>query len=161
MARRWLLLLLSLSLASGGQAAPRLALGAGAFYPFNTEIPHDGLALLVIEASPLDDWWQIRPMAQAFITNNANYYVGLGASRDFVINDSWLWGVASGVGYYHKVDGDYDLGTELEFYSRLYLGWQLSPKQGLRLDLGHISNAGFDDHNPGSETLTLSWVYQW
>lgn len=161
MVKRWLLLALGLSLAATAQAAPRLAIGAGVFYPFNNQVPHDGLALLVVEASPLDDWWQIRPLALGFITNNANYYVGLGASRDFAINDRWLWGIASGVGYYHKVDGDYDLGTELEFYSRLYLGWQINHQHGLRLDLGHISNAGFDDHNPGSETLTLSWVSQW
>ncbi|MBQ1784502.1 MAG: acyloxyacyl hydrolase [Gammaproteobacteria bacterium] len=161
MATRWLLLTLGLSLATAGHTAQRITIGAGAFYPFNTKIPHDGLALLVVEADPLAEWWQLRPLAQSFITNNGNYYLGLGVGRDFAINDSWQWGVASGAGYYHKADDDYDLGMHLEFYSRIYLGWQLDDGHWLRLDLGHISNADFADHNPGSETLTLSWVNQW
>jgi hypothetical protein len=60
-------------------------------------------------------------------------------------------------GYYNDGAGR-DLGYDVEFYSQLRLEYRLSADAGIGLGVGHISNAGIGDKNPGAETAYLSYT---
>jgi hypothetical protein len=53
--------------------------------------------------------------------------------------------------------GDRDLGGEVHFRSLIGVGWTVSPNGAVVLSLDHISNAGLESENPGTETLTLGY----
>lgn len=52
--------------------------------------------------------------------------------------------------------GRRDLGSELQFVSSLGFDWEFSPNWVLGYRRQHISNAGFDDTNPGLNLNTIS-----
>ena len=52
-----------------------------------------------------------------------------------------------------------DLGYDVEFYSQLRLDYRLASNARVGLGVGHISNAGIGDKNPGAETAYLSYRF--
>ncbi|WP_426415493.1 acyloxyacyl hydrolase [Aestuariirhabdus sp. LZHN29] len=134
----------------------RLTVGAGVFDPLGSGTT--GMIALTLEGEPIEAAWDIRPTLLGFTIEQSGYYVGMGGHREFEIDDDWRWGVATGLGYYHEGSEDNELGYDLEFFTRLSLSYQLTNKQLIRGEFGHISNAGLGDSNPGAETVTLSWV---
>ena len=101
--------------------------------------------------------WNIRMGLTGFYSENDEYFIGVGATKEWSISPKWSWGIAIDGGYF---SGDV-LGDEIEFYSRILSNWHVSRSGFLRLEFGHISNAGFNDINPGSENLALTynWVF--
>ena len=103
-------------------------------------------------------FFQIRPQAGLGITADNTYFVFAGARREFRLKKApWLFDVSFGVTYYEKGDGK-ELGQELEFRSGLDFLRQL--RGGGRIGLGvyHLSNAGFSEVNPGTNSVLLRWV---
>jgi len=58
------------------------------------------------------------------------------------------------------VDESDDLGDTIEFYSSLSSLYELNEKVILEAEIGHISNGGLGDTNPGSESFVLSALYR-
>ena len=48
-----------------------------------------------------------------------------------------------------------DLGHVVEFRSQVELGYQFENQSRLSVAFSHLSNAGLDDDNPGTEVLNL------
>ena len=109
-----------------------------------------------MELAPLEDLFEIRPTLHLDIGDRDEGYYSLGVSRYFSLNGSWSAGIGFQAGYLQNVAS---LGYELEFYSRFLLVYHLDAYSAVRLEAGHISNAGFGDVNPGSENLGLSYSY--
>lgn len=82
-------------------------------------------------------------------------YYAVGLSKTFAISGKLSWGLASHAGFLNESQ---ELGNKLEFYTNTFLQYRISKSANLRLEIGHISNAGFGDINPGSESLALSLV---
>ena len=77
----------------------------------------------------------------------------LGYSRFF--GRYWTAMIATGPGVYSRdTDGD-DLGSPLEFLSRIEVARVFARQRRLGLRLSHISNAHVSPHNPGNESLAL------
>lgn len=77
----------------------------------------------------------------------------LGYSRYF--GARWTAMIATGPGVYSREsDGD-DLGSPLEFLSRIEVARIFSRQRRVGLRLSHISNAHVSPHNPGNESLAL------
>ena len=113
-------------------------------------------ARVTYEFGEIEKIWNIRLLLGVIYNwDNDNYYVSGGFLKEWNISPKWSWGIGGEAGYF---SGD-ALGNELEFYSRGVLNWHVSQSGFLRLELGHISNAGFGDTNPGSENLALT--YNW
>ncbi len=111
---------------------------------------------LGFEFPEMEKVWGIRIGLNGFYNDDA-YYVSVGWLKEWNINPKWSWGLAGDAGYF---SGDV-LGNELEFYTRGVLNYHLSESGFLRGEIGHISNAGFGDKNPGSENvaITYNWVF--
>lgn len=102
------------------------------------------------------EWWDLRPGMAALMGSDSQYYLSAGLSREWFIEDDWFWGMGLDAGYFHNSGKlDYDL----QFYSRLLLGYQMDQKRMVKLEFGHISNNGWGDTNPGTELLTLGFYW--
>lgn len=138
----------------------RLAVGAGIFGVF------DNGQLLTLklgyEFAPLSDYWEIRPLAQFMVHDRGAYHVSVGAIRDFEVDDTWSWGISTSVGYYHEDSSNStdELGYDVEFYSAISATYKLDNQSAVRAELGHISNGSLGDRNPGSESIMVSYLYQ-
>ena len=105
------------------------------------------------EEEPL---YYIKPFYGIEITTDSAVY-GIGGifieekiSKNFFLTPSFR------IGAFSKGNGK-DLGHEIEFRSTLEISYKLKNKNRIGLSIGHISNAGIGDTNPGAEILSLSY----
>jgi len=106
-------------------------------------------------ARPLQ--YGVRPMIGINVTNDSAVYGYAGLNWDVPLLDKQLYLIPNfAVGAYKRGDGR-DLGGALEFRSGLELAYQFKNAQRLGIAFNHISNASIYKHNPGSETLLVSY----
>ena len=100
--------------------------------------------------------WQVAPaVGIEAATGGARFYY-VEAQRDFAIDDRWFVVPALGLGFFQ--DGsDLELGHGLQFRTALSFGCRLRPAWRAGLTFTHISNAGLEDSNPGTEEMAV-WV---
>jgi lipid A 3-O-deacylase len=98
----------------------------------------------------------LTPMLGGFVTTDGSVYGYGGVFVDIYLTDQLVARPSAAVGAYSKGDGK-DLGGTLEFRTAIELAWQFTDRSRLGVELAHISNAGIDDHNPGTETLTVNY----
>jgi hypothetical protein len=84
-------------------------------------------------------------------------YVGFGLGfhlgRRLTVLPNWATGA------YSEGSEGRDLGGPVEFRSALDLTLQLGERSAVGLSFYHLSNAGLYDHNPGSESLLLTYSF--
>jgi hypothetical protein len=134
-------------------AENRLSIGVGLWGIFDEA--DIGAVYISYEFNENERFWGVRPTVMVAIKSDDKFYLSSGVLKDFRIDQQWSWGVGINVGYFHVED---ILGYDLEFYSRIKLDYSLNKKASLRAELGHISNAGFSDKNPGSEVFSFSYT---
>ena len=120
------------------------------------DVDDDATAMGQVEYRFTTDWSGFRPQAGLFATADSSTYVYAGAGYPFSINAKWSLIPSLSGGYYRQGAGK-DLGHDVEFYNQLRLEYRLSPGAAICLGVGHISNAGIGDKNPGAETAYLSY----
>lgn len=119
--------------------------------------PHkNSSGIIDIQLAPVEGLYDIRPTLNINIGDGSEGYYSIGGTRFFDVNQVWSMGLGFQIGYLKDV---VSLGYDLEFYSRFILAYHFDVKNAVRLEVGHISNAGFGDVNPGSENLGLSYSY--
>lgn len=98
--------------------------------------------------------WVIKPWAGIEATSEAAFYGVGGLLADIKIGNGFLITPSFGAGLYADGDGK-DLGHVVEFRSQLEMGWEFDNATRLGVAFGHISNAGLDDSNQGTEILNI------
>jgi hypothetical protein len=96
----------------------------------------------------------LKPWAGLEVTTAGAVWGGGGLLLDIPLGERLVLTAGSGVGAFHKGSGK-DLGSVVEFRSTIELGWRFEDRSRVSLALGHLSNAGIGDGNPGTEVLTL------
>lgn len=102
-------------------------------------------------------WRNLRPLVGYMTSADHAHYVFGGVVSDFYLTDSIIFSLQSAIGYYEEGDGK-DLGHEIEFKSAAEIAWQFSNRSRLGLQIYHLSNAGIDRKNPGTEILSISYT---
>lgn len=134
------------------ESAPRVSAGIALWEFFNDQDIH---ALhLSYEFAPLDNLYEARPTLMLINAEGGYHHISFGLSKEFNMADSFYWGVGSQVGF---IDSSRLLGHKVEFYSRVYMGYRLSARDAITVEVGHISNAGLGRYNPGSESFVIAW----
>ena len=99
----------------------------------------------------------IRPMAGINVTTDNSVYGYVGLDWDIPLWDKQFYLIPNfAAGAYKKGNGK-ELGGVIEFRSGLELDYQLPNSQRLGVAFNHISNASIYFHNPGSETVLVSY----
>ena len=93
-------------------------------------------------------WFGIEATSEQAIYGLGGILVDLFFGRRWVLTPSF------GVGVYADGNGK-DLGHAIEFRSQLELGYRFDNRSRVSLAGSHISNAGLDDNNPGTEIGTI------
>ncbi len=103
--------------------------------------------------------WGLVPVVGAAGTDRSAYYLTAGLRRDLPLAPRWRLAPGLGVALYEKGD-DKDLGGSFQFRSMLELSYAVSRRSRLGVVFYHLSNAGLDDLNPGSNSLVLNWAVE-
>lgn len=125
----------------------RFVLLAGATQIFDTDID----PLYGFEFQPAWRWHGIGSWFSLVGGEDAGIYSAIGLLYDFRIGARWRVTPSFGVGYFRA--HDFDLGSDLEFRSRIELSREFDNGWRLGLGLSHVSNGSIGDINPGSEAL--------
>ena len=93
----------------------------------------------------------------------SNKFVKLVSTVFFLIASSGLFAqgptIATHVPEHEIMEVFENLGDTIEFYSSLSGLYNFSESFSLEAEIGHISNGGLGDTNPGSESFVLSAHY--
>ncbi|ALU44909.1 acyloxyacyl hydrolase [Pseudoalteromonas rubra] len=131
----------------------RLGIGAGVWGVFDDADVH--AVHIDYELPKLKGFYGLQPIFSVFKAEQGYNYYGSGFTMTFQLDSELYWGVGSQLGI---VDRPRGLGHKVEFYSRIFLENKISNDWLIRFELGHISNAGLGDLNPGSESFVISIV---
>lgn len=113
-----------------------------------------------VEQTPMPGLAGIQLYSGALLAEQDTWYLHGGLAKVVELPGRWSWGAGLSAGLYHSNHPRLDLGYDIEFMSRLYLEYELSVEQSIRLEAGHLSNADLGDENPGTEFLMLNWMFR-
>ncbi len=129
-----------------------LSVGAGIYDVNDSETTAEGrLEYRFSEANKL---WHFSPFVGLMATAEGGTYGYGGVGFDIFFDDRWVLTPNFAVGLYGNGDGK-DLGHAVEFRSGVELSYRFDDRSRLGLTFHHISNAGLDEQNPGTESVLL------
>lgn len=102
-------------------------------------------------------YYGLRPMVGISDTTDGSVYGYAGLNYDIPLWNKQVYLIPNfAAGAYAKGDGK-PLGGAIEFRSGLELDYQLKNSQRVGVAFNHISNASIYYHNPGIETVLVSY----
>ena len=101
-----------------------------------------------------DGIWYFKPFGGLMVTSDEAVNVFVGTLVDFNLGSRFVVTPSFAVGLYRDGDGK-DLGHVIEFRSGIELAYRFDDRSRLGVSFYHLSNAGLDDHNPGTEVVSL------
>jgi hypothetical protein len=107
-----------------------------------------------------DPIWQLGPVgfglgASAEADTEGDLWAGGGVTAVWPLRGTWQLGGSVMAGFYAFGDAGDDLGSDLEFRTRIGVSRAIRPPWRLGLAIEHKSNGGIGDINPGIETIFL------
>jgi len=98
----------------------------------------------------------IKPFAGVMATTDGAFFPSVGLYSDFYFGRRIVISPSSAAGVYFNGGGK-DLGHIVEIRSGLEIAYRFDSRARLGLLFYHISNAGLEDDQPGTEVLSLSY----
>lgn len=139
-----------------------VALWAGTFNVLNSERTGEvgfELRMRPLGLGPAELPWVLRPAA-GFMTSTENALYGyLGFRLEVPVAERWTLTPQTAAGVYDR-GNDRDLGGSIQFRSGLELAYQVNPGNRVGAVFYHLSNAGLEQRNPGSESLVIFWSWR-
>lgn len=99
----------------------------------------------------------VKPFSGVMVTTNSAFYGYVGVLLDLYLGRRFVMTPSFAAGYFTNGNGK-ELGSDVEFRSQIEIGYRFDDRSRLALSFGHISNAGLDDRNPGTEILTITYA---
>jgi hypothetical protein len=96
----------------------------------------------------------LKPFVGLTGTTDSAFYGYGGVLIDIYFGNRWVLTPNAAFGYYDNGSGK-DLGSHAEFRTGAELAYRFDDRSRLGLAFNHISNAGIDKRNPGTESLVL------
>mgnify|MGYP001024992335 FL=1 len=99
-----------------------------------------------------------KPFAHGAYVTNGMTFLGAGLLLDLQVGDNWIVQPSFAPTWWRDKSGqfDLDLGSALEFRSRLEVAYRFENKFRLGVSITHTSNASTGDTNPGTEAVMLN-----
>jgi lipid A 3-O-deacylase len=141
------------SLDPGTGESDFLSFGAGVF-----DINDDWASAAVqVEYASKERFWIFHPIAGVMANSDmgGDAYVGVGV--DLFVGDRWVVTPSFAPSLYWRGSSK-NLGETLEFRSSIGVAYRFDDHSRLGLELYHLSNAGLDDHNPGTAVLLAKYA---
>jgi hypothetical protein len=90
---------------------------------------------------------------------DSDFWVGVGLHQQLNLSDSFFVEASFMPGYYNPEDTD--LGGNIHFRSLVGLGFRLGVQSAFSISVDHLSNGGLTSSNPGSELISLRYIYNY
>lgn len=100
---------------------------------------------------------ELSPTVGGMATSGGSLYAYAGFRYDLRLSKAWRLTPQWGIGLYYA-NGRRGLGGPFEFRSGIELSRRVGERGRVGLLLYHLSNAGFYERNPGSESLMLTYT---
>lgn len=126
---------------------------AGGYYDIND---NEDAGEIRIEWKGRKQFWAIKPIVGLMATTDTAFYGYAGLGWDLYFGRRIVATPSFAVGAYSDGNGK-DLGSVIEFRSALELAWRFDNQSRLGVMFYHLSNAGIDDNNPGTEVLSIGY----
>jgi len=101
----------------------------------------------------------IKPILGTFVTRRGGIYTYGGISLHLDFLNRFIITTAFAPGIYWR-GNDLNLGGVIEFESSLIVGYRMSDDFSFSVGISHLSNAGIYSYNPGVETLSFNYFFQ-
>lgn len=138
------------------------ALSAGVFNVLDADSSAEGgfeLRLRPLYEGVGERAWVLRPAAGAMANTDGGLYGYAGFRLELPLGERWLLVPQTAAGVFDRGDGK-ELGGSIQFRSGLELCYRLDEAHTLGVVFYHLSNAGLERPNPGSESLALVWSWR-
>ncbi len=139
----------------------RISISAGAFDVLDND---DNAVDFRVEYRPgMSLVGGLKPWLGGEVTSDGGVYGALGFLYDLNIGNNWILTPSVGAGLFSSGGGK-DLGSTTEFREQIEVGYQFENTSRVSAAIGHMSNWGINDRNPGTEVLSLyyhipvSWI---
>lgn len=129
-----------------------LSVGAGVYDVNDSETTAEGR--VEYRFSEANKIWHFSPFIGLMANAEGATYGYGGVGLDIFFGKRWVLTPNFAVGLYGNGDSK-DLGHAVEFRSGVELAYRFDDRSRLGLTFHHISNAGLDDQNPGTESVLL------
>ncbi len=151
--------LLTLSPQVLSEQSSALAFSVGVF-DFLDEDPVNRTAEVGIEyrAAPLKDAYDLIPVLGVNVNLDSAYWIYTGVRYDYHLNEDWVLTPSFAVSLYEDGSSK-DLGYPFQFRSGLEFAYKINGSSHLGLGIYHLSNFRLADHNPGEESIILSYSF--
>ena len=101
--------------------------------------------------------WIFKPFGGMMGTTDGALHVYGGILLDVFFGRRVVFTLGFAPGLYHDSTGK-DLGSAIEFRSSGEIAYRLDNRSRIGVMVNHVSNAGIDDRNPGTEILMLTYA---
>jgi lipid A 3-O-deacylase len=102
---------------------------------------------------------ELSPVTGGFVNSQGVFYVYGGLRADIPLAAPWELSIQFAPGIYSHGSDGFKLGGPVEFRSGIEISRQVGDRQRLGLMLFHLSNAHIYVHNPGSESLVVTYHF--
>ncbi len=145
---------------SFGQKDPSALVTGGAGSIGNVWSDRDSAGVFSIEyrTSKSFEFLRLRPVIGILATTDESVYAWFGLSTDMTFFERIVVSLDAGAGGYDKGNGQ-TLGHDFNFRTGGRISWRFDNNARLGVGFHHLSNAGLDKINPGTETLMLYYSH--
>jgi hypothetical protein len=140
-------------LSPGGGDPDFLTFGAGAF---DVIAGDDSSAAVSVEYASQRRLWIFHPIAGVMVNSDLGADAYAGIAVDLFFDNRWVVTPSFAPSLYLRGSSK-NLGYPLEFRSSIAVAYRFDDRSRLGVDFYHLSNAGLDKHNPGTEVLQLTY----
>ncbi len=138
---------------AGAQERPRLLqLSGGVFNVGRSQTAAEAGVELI---RPIR-WWRLDLAGGVSANGDGGVWGYFGVRRDLAASERWTIAPGWGVAHYERGDGK-NLGGNLQFRSSLAVDYRITRKTRLGVTIHHLSNAGLEELNPGSNSVLATF----
>lgn len=101
---------------------------------------------------------ELAPAVGGMATSDGSLYGYAGFRWDLPLGEDWRLTPQWATGLYYTPPGGRSLGGPFEFRSGIELSRRVGERGRIGLLFYHLSNSGFYERNPGSESLVLTYT---
>ena len=132
--------------------------GAGSIGNIWSDRDTAGVFSIQYRTSKTFEFLRIRPVLGLLATTAESVYAWFGLSTDLTFFERIVLTLDAGVGGYDKGNGQ-TLGHDVNFRTGGTVSWRFENNARLGVGFHHLSNAGLDAINPGTESLALYYSH--
>jgi len=102
--------------------------------------------------------WRLDTIFGVTASQENNKYIYFGIHKEWFLSDPVILSSSIGVGLFDNNE-KIDLGHAIEFRTKITVAYRLKNNHRLGLSISHLSNSRLSNKNPGTEILSMNYIF--